>query len=71
MCIIILKYNLYKEYFMIYWGMQIVFYNISSFQFIVVCYVFIQSFFVINLKLFKDNYRIEWKLNIVKLGQFE
>lgn len=66
MCIIILKYN-YKEYFMIYWGMQIVFYNISSFQFIVVCYVFIQSFFVINLKLFKDNYKMEIKYSKIRL----
>lgn len=66
MCIIILKYN-YKEYFMIYWGMQIEFYNISSFQFIVVRYVFIQSFFVINLKLFKDNYRMEIKYSKIRL----
>lgn len=66
MCIIILKYN-YKEYIIKYWGMQIVFYNISSFQFIIVCYVFIQSFFVINLKLFKDNYSMEIKYSKIWL----
>lgn len=66
MCIIILKYN-YKEYFIKYWGMQIVFYNISSFQFIIVCYVFIQSFFVINLKLFKDIYSMEIKYSKIWL----